>query len=299
MPAGAPFGFGALLILVAFIVACTINKERAEKGLQQPPGDPLAEALLLHHGDPQGATRPQNTRPKPARRQSSPSGPLTEALLLHHANSLIATSPQEIHPKPVRSHSSDSLGLAEAPLLPRASAPGACTHRDSHSDKPSLAALSALSESDVSLCSRFAAPLTFESNEATKLWVHQAHAIEGWTGPLLLIDLRMIFFHAVVDEEAPQEVGRRPSIHYPKNYVLQHSDGPAILLDMTPEIAAEIMAPEVVNPISLPASRTASRTLSCTLPPQESDDMPSSSNSQEEEAAALLPQSTSAGPNNP
>jgi len=45
VPAGAPFAFGALLIFAAFLVACTIDRGQADKGLQQS-SDPLTEALL-------------------------------------------------------------------------------------------------------------------------------------------------------------------------------------------------------------------------------------------------------------
>lgn len=61
-------------------------------------------------------------------------------------------------------------------------------------------------------------------------------------------------------------------MHYPKNYVLQHHDGPGMLLDMTPEIAAEIMVPEVVP------SRS---NLTPPLTPPELEDAPGSSDGRE------------------
>ncbi len=48
------------------------------------------------------------------------------------------------------------------------------------------------------------------------------------------------------------------------NYVLQHHDGPGVLLDMTPEIAADIVAP-----LSAPARGSLT-------PPPELEDAPSS-----------------------
>jgi len=74
------------------------------------------------------------------------------------------------------------------------------------------------------------------------------------------------------DEEAPP-LERKASAHYPKNYVLQHHDGPGMLLDMTPEIAADLI-PEIIP------------SQSSLTPPPDLLDAPSSSDGQE--AVGLL-----------
>lgn len=44
--AGAPFGFGAVLLLIAFIVACTIDRQQADHGKQASSSDAATEPLL-------------------------------------------------------------------------------------------------------------------------------------------------------------------------------------------------------------------------------------------------------------
>jgi hypothetical protein len=87
------------------------------------------------------------------------------------------------------------------------------------------------------------------------------------------MDLVMVI--AGTDEEAPR-MERKPSAHYPKNYVLQHHDSPAMLLDMTPEIAADII-PEIIPSQSV------------TPPPELAD---ASRSSDDQEAVGLLPEAT-------